>query len=109
MTAKAKDPERRSRLLRAVAISALFSAFFGGMVVFSGYESGDLRHWEEAKQTLAIAMTATMLMFWAQFLFLYLFTVHKSRRKIEFEHQARLEEHRKVERTKQALKPRSSP
>jgi hypothetical protein len=45
-----------------------------------------------------------MVMFWFFFLPLYFFTVQKSRKTIEFEHQARLEEKRQVERTKAALK-----
>jgi hypothetical protein len=103
MTMRAKDPERRSRLLRAAAASALFSGFVGALIVFSWYQGGN-RGWLKSPELTMIAATAIMMMFWMLFIPLYIFTVHKSRKTVEFEHQARLEEQRRAERTREALK-----
>jgi len=85
----------------AAAVSALCSGFVGAMVFF---EKGMPYSRLVAEQRAMIAMTGTMVMFWLFFLPLYVFTVHKSRKTIEFEHQARLEEQKRVVRTKAALR-----
>ena len=96
-----------SRVLRAAAISALFALFLGGLVVFSYHlQYRGKPNPPGLDNALVFATTMTMVTFWIIFLVLYVATVHKSRTTLEFEEQARLEERRRVERTKEALKPR---
>jgi hypothetical protein len=51
------------------------------------------------------AATVIMVTFWVSFLVLYVAKVRRSRSALEFEHHAQLEEQRKVERFKAAVKP----
>jgi len=107
MSKSAKDPEKRSRLLRAAAIAALLSAFLGGLVVFGWYEGSSPFDWDQAKKALAIAMSITAVVFWILFLVLYFATVRKSRSALEFEQYVRLEEQKRVERAKAGLNKRA--
>jgi len=45
-----------------------------------------------------------MVTFWMFFIVLYIATVHKSRKSLEFEHRARWEERRRAERTRRILR-----
>jgi hypothetical protein len=45
-----------------------------------------------------------MVTFWAFFIVLYIATVHKSRKTVEFERRARGEERRRAQRTRQLLR-----
>jgi len=110
MSMRAKDPDKRSRLLRAAATSAFLAGSLGAFVLFCIYlshrEATGPARWDQA---LFISATLIMVAFWITFLVLYVATVRKSRSTLEFERYARLEEQRKTARTREALRSGGAP
>lgn len=95
------DPGLRGRLVQGVALSMLFPAFFGGLVLMDGWFSRRLI--TETEQTVREATMVIMALFWPCFLVMYFTRIRKSAARCRFEQKAQIVEEKRVDRVHQLL------
>jgi len=97
----APDPGWRIRLTQGLALSMLFPAFFGGLVLLDGWFSRRLV--DQTERTVMEATTVIVALFWPCFLVMYLVRIRKSARQCRLEFRALQGEEKRVDRVRHLL------